>query len=282
MELTGEPSPPRRGVKRVVVVMPSAFTLANLFFGLWSMVWASQGRFAWAGWFIVFAGVLDMLDGRMARMSNTGSRFGAELDSLVDVVSFGVAPAILLYFIEFHSAGRFGWLICYLYVVAVALRLARYNVSASAKPTPGWFTGLPSPAAGMTVATYYPFSQTEWYQRTMLYFNLEQQGLVVLLLLLSVLMVSSVKYPRVPAIGFRSVRGVTGTVVLLIVLVGSVTTPDSFLFPLGIVYLAFGIIRATMLGFMHPADDRDTGHGRLALNRGSAPWRRRRRQEPPS
>jgi CDP-diacylglycerol--serine O-phosphatidyltransferase len=282
MEVTGQPSPARRGVKRVVIVMPSAFTLANLFFGIWSMVWASQGRFAWAGWFIVFAGILDLLDGRMARMSNTGSRFGAELDSLVDVVSFGVAPAMLLYVIEFHSTGRFGWLICYLYVVAVALRLARYNVSTAAKPTPGWFTGLPSPAAGMTAATYYAFSQTEWYQRTMLYINFEQQGLVVLLLLLSVLMVSNVKYPRFPAIGFRSGRGIAGMLFLIVVLLGSVTAPESFLFPLGVVYLAFGIIRATMLGFMQPADDSESGLGRLTLNRGSAPWRRRRRQEPPS
>ncbi|HEU4762457.1 MAG TPA: CDP-diacylglycerol--serine O-phosphatidyltransferase [Gemmatimonadales bacterium] len=281
MEVTGEPQPQRRGVKRVVIVMPSAFTLANLFFGIWSMVWASQGRLAWAGWFIVFAGILDMLDGRMARMSNTGSRFGAELDSLVDVVSFGVAPAFLLYFVEFHSAGRFGWLVCYFYVVAAALRLARYNVSSAAKPTPGWFTGLPSPAAGMTAATYYPFSQTEWYQRTMLYLNFEQQGLVVLLILLSMLMVSNVKYPRFPAIGFRGGAGIAGTIFLLIVLVGSITAPESFLFPLGIVYLAFGIIRAAVLGFMQPSDEHENGISRLTLNRGRAPWRRRRRQEPP-
>jgi CDP-diacylglycerol--serine O-phosphatidyltransferase len=264
----------------VVIVMPSAFTLANLFFGFWSIVWASQGRFAWAGWFIVFAGVLDMLDGRMARMSHTGSRFGAELDSLVDLVSFGIAPAMLLYFIEFHAAGRFGWLICYLYAVAVALRLARYNVSSAAKPTPGWFTGLPSPAAGMTAATYYAFSQTEWYQRTMLYLNFEQQGLVVLLLLLAVLMVSNVRYPRFPRIGFRSGQGIAGTVFLVILLVGSITRPASFLFPLGIVYLTFGIVRATVLGFMQQPDENDLQH-HLPFSRGSAPWRRRRRQEPP-
>jgi len=282
MEVTGKPGPPRRGMKRVVIVMPSAFTLANLFFGIWSMVWASQGRFAWAGWFIVFAGLLDMLDGRMARISNTASHFGAELDSLVDVISFGVAPAMLLYFIEFHAAGRFGWLICYLYVVAVALRLARYNVSASAQSTPGWFTGLPSPAAGMTAATYYAFSQTEWYQRTMLYLDLEQQGLVVLLLLLSVLMVSNVKYPRFPSIGFRSSSGIVGTIFLVIVLIGSITEPASFLFPLGVVYLAFGIVRATVLGFMQQGDDAHGVRGRLSLNRGSARWRRRRDEEPPS
>ena len=81
----------RPSMRQVVVVMPSAFTLGNLFFGFWAIVSAFNGNFRWAGWFIVFSGILDMLDGRVARLSNTGSRFGAELDSLVDAISFGVA-----------------------------------------------------------------------------------------------------------------------------------------------------------------------------------------------
>src|SRR5215475_8959224 len=84
-------------IRRVVIIVPSLFTLFNLFFGFWSMVLAQRGDFYRAGWFIVFAGILDTLDGRVARLSNTGTRFGAELDSLVDVVSFGVAPAFLMY-----------------------------------------------------------------------------------------------------------------------------------------------------------------------------------------
>ena len=126
--------------------MPSAFTLGNLFFGFWSIVSAFNGNFRWAGWFIVFAGILDMLDGRVARLSNTGTRFGAELDSLVDVISFGVAPALLIYFLDFASAGRFSWILCYIYVTAVALRLARFNVLSAGKPSTGWVTGLPSPS----------------------------------------------------------------------------------------------------------------------------------------
>ncbi len=142
-------------MRQVVVVMPSAFTLGNLFFGIWAIVSAYNGNFRWAGWFIVFAGILDMLDGRIARLSKTGTRFGAELDSLVDVVSFGVAPALIMYFLEFSDAGQFAWVICCIYVVAVAIRLARFNVMAAGKPS-GWFTGLPSPAAGMTLAMLLP------------------------------------------------------------------------------------------------------------------------------
>jgi CDP-diacylglycerol---serine O-phosphatidyltransferase len=240
----------RPSMRHVVVVMPSAFTLGNLFFGFWSIVSAFNGNFRWAGWFIVFAGILDMLDGRVARLSGTGTRFGAELDSLVDVISFGVAPALLMYFLDFSSSGRFAWILCYIYVVAVALRLARFNVVSSGKPSTGWFTGMPSPSAGMTLAVYYPFSQTDWYRASLAYLDLQHEGLVVLLLLLAVLMVSNVKYPKFPPIGVRSARGILGLVVHLLILLGGLLVPEYFLFPLGLFYMALGLTRATVLGLM--------------------------------
>jgi CDP-diacylglycerol---serine O-phosphatidyltransferase len=238
-------------MRQVVVVMPSAFTLGNLFFGFWAIVSAFNGNFRWAGWFIVFAGILDMLDGRVARLSGTGTRFGAELDSLVDVISFGVAPALLMYFLDFSNAGRFAWILCYIYVVAVALRLARFNVLSAGKPPSAWFTGLPSPSAGMTLAVYYPFSQTDWYQRSIAYYlDLQHEGLVVLMLLLAVLMVSNVKYPKFPPIGIRSRKGIFGLVVHLVILIGGLFAPEYFLFPLGLFYVTYGIVRATVLGLM--------------------------------
>jgi CDP-diacylglycerol---serine O-phosphatidyltransferase len=245
----------REGIRRptmrqVVVVMPSAFTLGNLFFGFWSIVSAFNGNFRWAGWFIVFAGILDMLDGRVARLSGTGTRFGAELDSLVDVISFGVAPALLMYFLDFSNAGRFAWILCYIYVVAVALRLARFNVVSAGKPSSGWFTGMPSPSAGMTLAVYYPFSQTNWYRASLAYLDLQHEGLVVLMLLLAVLMVSNVKYPKFPPIGLRSARGILGLSVHLVILLGGILAPEYFLFPLGLLYMTFGLARATVLGLM--------------------------------
>jgi CDP-diacylglycerol---serine O-phosphatidyltransferase len=241
---------PRPSIRHVVVVMPSAFTLGNLFFGFWSIVSAFNGNFRWAGWFIVFAGILDMLDGRVARLSGTGTRFGAELDSLVDLISFGVAPALLMYFLDFSNAGRFAWILCYIYVVAVALRLARFNVLSAGKPSTGWFTGMPSPSAGMTLAVYYPFSQTNWYRASLAYLDLQHEGLVVLMLLLAVLMVSNVKYPKFPPIGVRSARGILGLVVHLLILVGGILAPEYFLFPLGLLYMTFGLARATVLGLM--------------------------------
>jgi CDP-diacylglycerol--serine O-phosphatidyltransferase len=240
----------RPSIRQVVVVMPSAFTLGNLFFGFWAIVSAFNGNFRWAGWFIMFAGILDMLDGRVARLSGTGTRFGAELDSLVDVISFGVAPALLMYFLDFSNAGRFAWILCYIYVVAVALRLARFNVLSAGKPSTGWFTGMPSPAAGMTLAAYYPFSQTNWYRASLAYLDLQHEGLVVLMLLLAVLMLSNVKYPKFPPIGIRSARGIFGLVVHLVILLGGLLAPEYFLFPLGLFYMTFGLARATVLGLM--------------------------------
>jgi CDP-diacylglycerol--serine O-phosphatidyltransferase len=254
----------RRTMRQVVVVMPSAFTLGNLFFGFWAIVSAFNGNFRWAGWFIVFAGILDMLDGRVARLSGTGTRFGAELDSLVDVISFGVAPALLIYFLDFSSAGRFAWILCYIYVTAVALRLARFNVLSAGKPSSGWFTGLPSPSAGMTLAVYYPFSQTEWYRASIAYLDLQHQGLVVLMLLLAVLMVSNVKYPKFPPIGVRSAKGIFGLAVHLTILLGGIFAPEYFLFPLGLLYVTFGITRATVLGLMERPEPVPVEEERLA------------------
>jgi CDP-diacylglycerol--serine O-phosphatidyltransferase len=135
-------------------------------------------------------------------------------------------------------------------VVAVALRLARFNVLSAGKPSTGWFTGMPSPSAGMTLAVYYPFSQTNWYRASLSYMDLQHEGLVVLMLLLAVLMVSNVKYPKFPPIGIRSARGIFGLVVHLVILLGGILVPEYFLFPLGLFYMTFGLARATVLGLM--------------------------------
>jgi len=252
---TSEQPRRRPGIRRAIIVIPSAFTLSNLFFGIWAMVYAAQGNFTWAGWFIVFAGVADVLDGRMARMSHTGTRFGAELDSLVDVISFGVAPAMLMYFLEFAEAGKFAWVLCFIYVAAVAVRLARYNITAAGSENPGWFSGLPSPAAGMTLATYFAFSQTQWYQKFPEYLDLQRQGLTFLMLALSAMMLSTVKYPRTPRIGFRSLSGILGLLVTIGILAGVIIAPSSFLFPFGIGYLLFGITRSAIIALSERAED---------------------------
>ncbi|HVX89171.1 MAG TPA: CDP-diacylglycerol--serine O-phosphatidyltransferase [Gemmatimonadales bacterium] len=256
MELIKGRGLPRPDLTRAVVVLPSAFTLGNLFFGIWAIISASQGNFRWAAWYVMFAGILDMLDGRVARRTKTGTKFGAELDSLVDAISFGVAPAMIMYFLEFRYAGKFAWVLCFAYIVAVVLRLARYNVQAASGTAPpqGWFNGLPSPSAGMTLAVWYPFSQTDWYQRSLAYLQFDRQGLVILMIVLAVMMVSTVRYPKFPPIGFRTVKGLFGAAFHLLVLVAGLTVPEYFFFPLGILYLTYGVARFALIALSEKQD----------------------------
>jgi len=240
----------------VVVVVPSMFTLANLFFGIWSIVLASRGEFYRASWYIVIAGVLDMLDGRIARLSKTGSRFGAELDSLVDIVSFGVAPAVLVYHLVFADAGGFAWLFSYGFVMCVALRLARFNTVDVGHAPSESFQGLPSPAAGMTLATYFPFTRTDFYQDQLAALPWSQ-FMVFLTMGLSLAMVSTVRYAKLPRIGVRSARGLGGLAVNVTVLGFAIWSRDIFFFPLGLAYLGYGLLRAAVVGFLERGEGVD-------------------------
>jgi len=270
---------PVRRVRRVVIVLPSLFTLANLFFGIWSMVLAWHGEFYRAAWFIVIAGVLDMLDGVMARMGRAGTRFGAELDSLVDVVSFGVAPASLTYLWFFSHQGQYAWVFAYAFVVSVALRLARYNVHATGEHK-STFSGLPSPAAGMTLATYYPFTHTGFYQSELAGLPWSQI-MVFLTIALSLAMVSNVRYARLPRMGFRSWRGLLGLSINVIILAFAVWARDIFFFPLGLAYLTYGLVRAVVEGFLERGDEAGEGaEPAAAVVHGIEPGGRLLRREP--
>lgn len=242
----------RRGrnakLQRGVIILPSAFTLGNLFFGIYAIVAASRGDFLWAGWFIIFAGVLDMLDGRVARFTRTGSAFGAELDSLVDAISFGVAPGFIIYQLFFADEAGWSWILTFVYVTAVVVRLARYNVEQGGEAK-RYFHGLPSPSAGMTLAAYYPFSQTSFFA-TYLGDLPWQQIVAVGMVLLSVLMVSHVPYARVPKIGLRTPRGVLNTVVALAGLFLALSVPQYYFFSALLLYITWGLVKSVLLGFL--------------------------------
>ncbi len=245
----------REGMRRAIVILPGAFTSGNLFFGLWAIVAAARGNFSHAAYFIVVAGVLDVLDGRIARMSRTGTQFGAEMDSLVDAISFGVAPGLLVFFHTYRGA-EWAWLLTFLYVLAAVLRLARFNVE-QAGSAKSHFFGLPSPAAGMTVATYWPFSQTPFFQQHLSDMAPWPLALAVLLVTCSLLMVSHVPYPVWPRMGLKGARGLFGIAFTLGVLAGSLYVPAYFFFPFGIGYLAWGLVRAALLGFLERLPERD-------------------------
>jgi CDP-diacylglycerol--serine O-phosphatidyltransferase len=242
-------------MRRAIVILPGAFTSGNLFFGVWAIIEAARGDFLRASYFVVLAGIMDMLDGRIARMSRTGSAFGAEMDSLVDAISFGVAPALLVYFHTFRS-GEWAWLLCFLYILAVVLRLARFNVE-QAGHAKSQFFGLPSPAAGMMLATFWPFSQTPLYQRYLADPIPEPLFLAVLMVVSSLVMVSHVPYPIWPRVGVRSWRGLLGWAYSLGVLAAMLYIPAYFFFPYGLAYLGFGLGRAVLAGLSDRMPERD-------------------------
>ena len=200
-----------------------------------------------AGWAIVFAGTLDVLDGSVARFTRTGSRFGAELDSLVDAISFGVAPGFIMYRLFFADT-QWSWIVSFVYVTAVVVRLARFNIEQGGEAK-RYFHGLPSPAAGMTLATFYPWTQTTLFEQ---YFaDLPwQQILGVGMVLIGVLLVSHVPYARFPKIGLRTPKGITNTVLVLAGLFAALLVPRYFLFSLGLLYIAWGLLKSVILGLL--------------------------------
>ena len=141
--------------KKARMILPNMLTLIGVCIGLTSIRFALDGRFEFAIIAVIFAALIDGLDGRIARLIKGTSKVGKELDSLTDMISFGVAPAFIMYFWKLNSLGRFGWLLCLIFVICVALRLARFNVNSNQEPSwrDNFFEGVPSPAGGILVLT---------------------------------------------------------------------------------------------------------------------------------
>jgi CDP-diacylglycerol--serine O-phosphatidyltransferase len=139
--------------KKTRIILPNAITLIGVCIGLSSIKFAIDGKFAIAIIAIMFAGLMDALDGRIARLIKGTSKMGKELDSLGDVISFGVAPALIMYFWNLQYLDKLGWFVCLIYVVCVALRLARFNINTDEEISwkDNFFEGLPSPAGGILV-----------------------------------------------------------------------------------------------------------------------------------
>ncbi len=146
------------------VILPNMLTLIGVCIGLSSIRFALDEKFEFAIIAIMFAALIDGLDGRIARLIKGTSKVGKELDSLTDMISFGVAPAFIMYFWKLNTLGRFGWLLCLIYVICVALRLARFNVNTDQAPSwrDNFFEGVPSPAGGILVLTPLIFSLTSF------------------------------------------------------------------------------------------------------------------------
>src|SRR5690242_16935828 len=180
--------------KRGVYLLPSMFTVANLFCGYACVVYSTRGDFDTAAVLIGIAMVLDTLDGFLARLTRSSSAFGVELDSLADVVSFGLAPAILGFTWGLWPLGRLGWAAGFIYVAAAAMRLARFNIQGMAVTDKRYFAGLPSPAAASVTAStvfLYPWGLQD-YRIALL--------ALPMLLMPGLLMVSTIRFRSIKAI----------------------------------------------------------------------------------
>jgi CDP-diacylglycerol--serine O-phosphatidyltransferase len=229
---------PKR-VHKGVYMLPNLLTTASLFSGFIGMIWALDGDFDGAAMAILFAALMDGLDGKVARLTNTASEFGMQYDSLADLASFGVAPAIILWQWHLYAFGRLGMAAAFVFAACGALRLARFNTSTNlAGANKKFFTGLPIPAAGCTVATFILFQEfIPPFMRGLL-----PPSALMLALVLGMLMVSRIRYASFKEYGFVRAYPFSSfvTVVLLFSLIVSQPRLLGFLILLG--YILSGLI----------------------------------------
>jgi CDP-diacylglycerol--serine O-phosphatidyltransferase len=247
MTANGEPEPrlrflrrsddrPRRRFRRGVYLLPSLFTLGNMFCGYACVVYAMRGEFETAAPFIGVAIVLDMLDGRIARLTGTASEFGLQFDSLADVISFGIAPAILCFNWGLAPLGRLGWAAGFLFMTAAAMRLARFNIQAQAGGDKRYFVGMPSPAAaGVPAATVYAFPaglHDQWGAFPAL----------AIVIVPAILMVSTIRFRSFKTIDLTSRRPYTVLIVIAAGLMLVTTHPRYVLVVAAYTYLAAAFV----------------------------------------
>ncbi len=221
---------------KINYLLPNLFTASSIFVGVVSIINATAGNYERAGWFIVLSLILDGLDGKVARLTKGESQFGVEFDSLADIVAFGVAPAMLIYFQIGHNYGKLGILISALYVVFGAIRLARFNITKT-KNDPNIFIGLPIPAAAIFLVSLSLLD---------LEYNLKALEPIILILTLfvAILEVSNIRYPAFKKFSFK--RSISFKVLIVLILVASflylATVETLVLF--FVIYIFGGVIRA--------------------------------------
>jgi len=236
---------------RGIYLLPNLFTISGLFAGFYAIVAAMKGMFDVASLAVFISMIADCLDGRVARLTNTESEFGAEFDSLSDLIAFGVAPALVIYSWSLVHLGKVGWLVAFFYLAATALRLARFNVEENSGH---YFKGLPSPAAAGLITGMVCFFDVN---------HLQSHAVYILSAIMTViaagLMVSSVRYYHFKQL---DLRGKVPFVVILAIIVGVILIaldPERIIFLVFLLYAASGI--ATSLWYF-----RDKGSHLLSLD----------------
>jgi len=234
---------PRRGVS----LLPSLFTMGNMWCGYASVVYSLRGEYEIAAPLIGIAYALDALDGRIARMTGTESEFGLQLDSLADVISFGIAPAVMSFAWGLSSLGRLGWAAGFMFVACAAMRLARFNVISTKGTDKRYYVGMPSPAAAaVPAATVYMYPYGLYDYRAAL-------PALVMVLLPAVLMVSTIRYRSFKDLDLKSRRSFRVLVLIAAAIVAVATHPKLVLLIAAYAYLASGFVGLAWSRFRQPA-----------------------------
>ena len=225
--------PRSRRFQRGIYLLPSMFTVGNLFCGYACIVYVIRADYETAAIFVGVATVLDVLDGRIARLAGAASKFGGEFDSLADVISFGVAPAVLVFAWGLEPLGRLGWAVGFLYVTAAALRLARFNLQPSS-PDKRYFVGMPSPAAaGVLASTVFAWPSG---------FGLAQAPAIALTMVLlpALMMVSKIRFRSFGALILQPRRSFVSLLQFAFLIAAIAVAPQVVLFTMAYSYLASG------------------------------------------
>jgi len=219
--------------------VPNLLTTANLFCGFASLVYSADGDFQKAALFILLGAFFDMMDGVTARLINAASEFGGELDSLCDVVTFGVAPSYMLFMAYFNTFGELGILYASLPAIMGALRLARFNVQLTSLEDKDFFTGMPIPAAALTIVSYIIFFQLDpsilsEYKDILMFF---------VTILTSLVMVSNFKFFNTPKPSLKNIKEKPFVFIITIIVLISIFWSKGFLiFPFMLIYISLGIV----------------------------------------
>ncbi|MCE3009830.1 MAG: CDP-diacylglycerol--serine O-phosphatidyltransferase [Proteobacteria bacterium] len=228
-------SEPQKKLAIHIYILPNLITTGNMFFGFYGIIMAIKGDFLMAAYSIVIAAVFDLMDGRLARLTRSTSKFGAEYDSLSDVLSFGMAPAVLLYLWALQPFGRLGWLASFLFCACGALRLARFNVQAHVVEK-AYFQGLPIPmAAGIVASSVLAFNDLG-------YDASGNVGLLAMTFLLALVMVSTFRYRSFKDLDLKERLPFMYLVIGVLVLLVVAYRPEVHLFVLFLTYAVLGAI----------------------------------------
>lgn len=228
-------------MRKGIYILPNTLTLCGMFMGFYSILSSLKGLYVHASWAIIIAMVFDGLDGWVARLTNSTTKFGIELDSLSDLVAFGVAPAVMLYKWALWPFGRIGWSAAFLFMACGALRLARYNVQMGSKESKA-FTGMPIPGAATIVATLVMF-----YYAVLENIPVMNYYILFLTFILSVLMVSTLRFHGAKEIDFSKRKPFWLLVAIVVAFAIVVMHPAVALFIFAMIYLIIGIIENVIL-----------------------------------